>query len=317
MMMKLGGLILGTLVATSAAHPQNIPAASVHARSVTSPAVVTAAGTTATTATSTSTSSTCTAGDTSTTDGVQAILDSTGAIDWLDIMFDSMPNGESDWVNSLWEIVFPDEGTSPLTGCGDIGSDCDPSSMCSAYSSQMAYWVFRSVSILHSKVNVVHDKLLWTGWLAGLSIDQIAKDFSSVSPDQTWAKWISAAFSMAGGIATGIDLSKPLRGMVGFAAAGLTDVSLTNTGGDSVDVTSVENTLKNIVGAAGNYVSSILQNATGNGDSTTLPIYTYTTYEHGTSRFFADSTILVDENKDNSSFTAAYDNFADNIVCFD
>lgn len=79
----------------------------------------------------------------------------------------------------------------------------------------------------------------------------------------------------------------------------------------------MDNTLKNIVGAAGNYVSSIPQNATGNGDSTTLLIYTYITYEHGTSRFFADSTTLVDENKDNSFFTAAYDNFADNIVCFD
>ncbi|CAI7578221.1 unnamed protein product [Penicillium manginii] len=290
-MLKLGILILGALAATSAAHPQNAPAAHVNARSTT----------------------TCSAGDSSTTDGVQAILDSSGAIDWLDIMLGSLSNGESDWVDSLWEVVFPGEGTSPLTGCGDIGSDCDPSSMCSAYSSEMAYWVFRSVGMLHSKVNVVHDKLLWTGWLAGLSIDQISKDFSSVSPDQTWAKWISAAFSMAGGIATGIDLSKPLRGMVGFAAAGLTDVSMTNTGGDSVDATSVENTLKNIVGAAGNYVSSILQNATGNGDSTALPIYTTTTYEHGTARFFADSTILVDENKDNSSFVAAYDNFADNI----
>ncbi|KAJ5117196.1 hypothetical protein N7448_004138 [Penicillium atrosanguineum] len=268
----------------------------------------------ATSTTTTSAASTCTAGDTSTTDGVQAILDSTGAIDWLDIMFDTMPNGESDWVNAIWEVVFRDEGTSPLTGCGDIGGDCDPDSMCSNYSSVMAYWVFRSVGLLHSKINAVHEQLLWDGWLDGLSIDQIAKDFSSVSPDQTWAKWIAAAFSMAGGIATGIDLSKPLRGMIGFASAGLTDVSLTSSGSDSVDTTSVENTLKNIVGAAGNYVASILQNATGNGESDSLPIYTYTTLEHGTSRFFADSTILLDENKDNSSFISAYSTFADNVV---
>ncbi|CAI7589279.1 unnamed protein product [Penicillium pancosmium] len=211
MMLKLGGPILGALVATSAAHPQNIPAARVQARSVTSPALVAAAAATTTTATTTSTSTTCTAGDTSTTEGVQAILDSTGAIDWLGIMFDGMPKGESDWANYLWEVVFPGEGTSPLTGCGDIGTSLD--------------------------------------WLASWAVDP---------PDQTWAKWISAAFSMAGVIATAIDLSKPLRGMVGFAAAGLTDISLTNTGGDN-------------------------------------------------------NTILIDENKDNSSFTAAYDNFADNI----
>ncbi|KAJ5975117.1 hypothetical protein N7481_008824 [Penicillium waksmanii] len=85
-MLKLGGLILCALIATSAAHPQNIPAARVHARSVTSLAVVAAAAATSTTttATTTSTSSTCTAGDTSSTNGVQAILDSTGALDWLD-----------------------------------------------------------------------------------------------------------------------------------------------------------------------------------------------------------------------------------------
>lgn len=265
--------------------------------------------------TTTSASSKCTAGDTSTTDGVQAILDSTGAIDWLDIMFDSLPNGEKDWVNSLWKVIFPNEGTSPLTGCGDIGGDCNPDDMCSDYASVMGYWTLRSVGILHSKINAVRAQLLWTGWLDGLSIDQISKDFSTVSPDQEWAKWISAAFSMAGGIATGIDLGKPLRGMIGFAAAGLTDVSLTKGGSDAVDTTSVENTLRNIVGAAGNYVASILTNATGGGDSTTLPIYTYTTLEHGTSRFFADNTILLDENKDNSSFIAAYSTFADNVVC--
>jgi hypothetical protein len=229
-------------------------------------------------------------------------------------MLGILPNGESDWVNALWETVFPDEGASPLSGCGDIGGDCDPDTMCSDYSSAMAYWVFRSVGLLHSKVNAVHEQLLWDGWLDGLSIDQIAKDFTTVSPDQTWAKWISAAFSMAGGLATGIDLSKPLRGMIGFASAGLTDVSLTRSGSDSVDTTSVENTLRNIVGAAGNYVASILQNATGNGESDTLPIYTLTTLEHGTSRFFADSTILLDENKDNSSFISAYSTFADNVV---
>ena len=116
--------------------------------------------------------------------------------------------------------------------------------MYSDYPAVMAYWVMRSVGILHSKINSVRDQLLWIGWLDGLSIDQISKDFSTVSPDQEWAKWISAAFSMTGGIATGIYLSKPLRGMIGFAAAGLTDVSLTKGGPDTVDTTSVENTLR-------------------------------------------------------------------------
>lgn len=236
---------------------------------------------------------------------------------WLDIMFDTMWQGETDWVNSLWTTEFPNEGASPLTGCGDIGSDCSPNDMCSEYPTEQAYWVFRSVSLLHSKINVVHDKLLWDGWLDGLSIDQISKDFSSVSPNAKWLKWISAAFTMAGGLATGIDLSKPLRGMIGFASGGLTEISNTGSPSDNVDTTSVENTLRNVVGAAGNYVASVLQNATGNGNPDTLPIYTYTTLQHATARFFLDDTILLDENKDNSSFISAYDGFADNIVCTD
>ncbi|KAJ5675009.1 uncharacterized protein N7477_004943 [Penicillium maclennaniae] len=155
-------------------------------------------------------------------------------------MFHKMPNGESDWVNHIRETVFPDQGASTLAGCGDIGGDCDPDSMCSDYSSLMAYWVFRSVGVLHSKFIAVHEQLLWDGSLDGLSIDQIAKDFSGVSPDQSRAKWIAVAFTMAGVIATGIDLSMPLRGMIGFASAGLTDVSLTSSGSDSVDVKSVK-----------------------------------------------------------------------------
>lgn len=57
--------------------------------------------------TTASASSKCTAGDTSTTAGVQAILASMGAIDWLDIMFDSMPNGEKEWVNNLRKRLQP------------------------------------------------------------------------------------------------------------------------------------------------------------------------------------------------------------------
>lgn len=305
--------ITAALAAGAAAVPHKplIPRSGVPA--VSTPLVPPATSTTAATST-VSASSTCSAGDTSTTDGVQAILDSTGAVEWLDKMFETMPNHEDDWVNALWEITFPNEGASPLTGCGDIGSDCDPNSMCSAYPSEQSYWVFRSIALLHSKINSVRDQLLWTGWLDGLSIDQIGKDFSSVSPDQTWAKWIAAAFTMAGGIATGIDLSKPLRGMIGFASGGLTEVSLTPSGGDQVDTTSVENTLRNIVGAAGNYVASILTNATGNGDSDLLPIYSDTAYIYATSQFLADNTILLDENKDNSSFVSAYKTFSDNVV---
>ncbi|KAK7398693.1 hypothetical protein QQX98_011935 [Neonectria punicea] len=241
----------------------------------------------------------CGAGDTSTTDGVQALLDSTGAIDWLDIMLVTFPNHEQDWVNKLWTTVFPDQGSSPLSGCGSIGSDCNPDTLCQDYSSSMAYWTIKSVAMLHSKINTVHSTLLWDGWLAGLSIDQIAKDFSSTSPSQDWAKWVAAAFT--------------LRGMIGFAAAGLTDVSLTPSSSDNVDVTSVENTLRNMVGATGNYVASVLQTSTGNGDATTLPMYTTSKLQYGTSRFFLDKTILLDENTDNSSFVSAYNSFGRNI----
>ncbi|KAF7548513.1 hypothetical protein G7Z17_g7011 [Cylindrodendrum hubeiense] len=302
-MLRLGAIITATLAGTAAASPLL-------------PLIARSNLTTITEKTKTTTSaipSLCNSGDTSTTDGVQALLDNTGAVDYLDIMLVTFPNHEEDWLNKFWTTVFPNEGSSPLSGCGSIGGDCNIDTLCQDYSSPMAYWVIKSVSMLHSKINTVHSMLLWDGWLAGLSIDQIAKDFSSTNPNQEWAKWVAAAFSMAGGIATGIDLSKPLRGMIGFASAGLTDVSLTKSSGDAVDTTSVENTLKNMVGAAGNYVASVLQNATGSGDADTLPIYTWTTLQYATSRFLYDNTILLDENKDNSSFVSAYNSFGTNI----
>ncbi|EED15334.1 conserved hypothetical protein [Talaromyces stipitatus ATCC 10500] len=256
---------------------------------------------------------TCTAGDTSTTDGVQAILDSTGAIDWLDLMLGSFTDGENNWVTALWQESFPGQGASPLTGCGDIGGDCAPDSLCSNYPSEMAYWVFRSVGNLHSKINSVRQQLLWTGWLNGLSIDQIHDDFTAVNPEPSWLQWVSAAFTMAGGVATGIDLSKPLRGMIGFASGAFNEIYNQGSSNVQVDVTSVENTLRNIVGAAGNYVATVLTNATGNGDPETLPIYTYTALQHATARFFDDNTILLDEKKDNSSFISAYSHFANTV----
>lgn len=73
-------------------------------------------------------------------------------------------------------------------------------------------------------------------------------------------------------------------------------------------------TLKNIVGAAGDYVSATLANATGNGDADYLPLAENTLFTHATAEFFQDSTILLDENKDNSSFIAAFDGFSENIV---
>lgn len=304
-MLRLGTIVTAVLAVTTAAHP-----------SLSAPYSVVARGDSSTeSSTASSPKTTCMDGDTTTEDGVQNILDSTGFTGWMDNMFAAKSTGEEDWVNTFWKTLNRGEGTSPLTGCGEIGSDCNPPPLCSDYKSEMAYWTFRSVGILHSKINTVHSKLLWTGWLDSLSIDEIADDFSAVTPNPTWAKWLAAAFTMAGGFVTGIDLSKPLRGMIGFAAGSMTNVGLTDSGGNTVDTTSVQKTLKNIVGAAGDYVASVLKNATGNGESSTLPIYTWSTLQTGTARFFSDSTILLDENKDNSSFVAAYDTFADNIVC--
>ncbi|KAJ5382985.1 hypothetical protein N7517_000896 [Penicillium concentricum] len=252
-------------------------------------------------------------GDTSSTDGVQQILDQSGAVDWLDIMLISLPDGEKDWVNKLWDTVFHNDGVSPLTGCGEIGSDCNPKTACSDYPQAMAYWVFRTVGILHSKVNTVRSNLLWTGWLDGLSIDQIGEDFTPPVPDTSWVGWIAACFTMAGGAATAVDASVPLVGMLGMASGAMSAVSMEKGDDSHVDTTSVQNTLKNIVGAAGEEVANILQKATGNADPETLPIYTYTMYQHATSRFFADSTLLLDENKDNSSFASTYSLFTDNL----
>ncbi|KAJ6123368.1 hypothetical protein N7512_005833 [Penicillium capsulatum] len=248
----------------------------------------------------------CTVDDTTSTQAVQKVLDSSGVNEWLDKKLETM-HGEHDWVNKLWLDSFPNDGKSPLSGCGTVGSTCDPSVYCSDYPSSQAYWAFTAVSALHSKITYVHDKLLWKGWLDGLSIDQIGKDFSVPTPDFTWLKWVAAAFSMATGGATSLGVDQGIRA---FTAA-----STYKPSGNTIDTASVKNTLKNIVGTVGDYTSDILANATGNGDANALPdLNQNTMFTHATAQFYEDNTILLDENKDNSSFVAAFDGFTKYIV---
>ncbi|KAJ5887381.1 hypothetical protein N7495_007422 [Penicillium taxi] len=268
-----------------------------------------------TSTTTTTSSPSCTAGDTSTTTGVDAIIDSTGFVRWLDVMLNTLPDGESDWVNQLWLNTFPNEGASPLSGCSEIGGDCSPDDLCSVYPSQLQYWVFHEIYILHSKINMIHEQLLWTGWLDSLSIDQIGKDFTTITPAPVWAKWIAAAFSMAGSFASTVEIgTTQLRGMIGFTGSAFTEVGLTSTQSDKVDTTTVEDFLKSVVESAGDYIAEILTNATGNGDSSYLPIHTDSDATHYTAKFLNDDTIMLDINKDNSSLASAYEYFIDNLV---
>ncbi|KAK2761308.1 hypothetical protein FQN54_001830 [Arachnomyces sp. PD_36] len=254
-------------------------------------------------------------GDTTTTDGVQKILDDSGAVAWLDIMFnilDDTGKGEHDWVNKLWLEVFYNDGGSPLTGCGKIGSDCIVETKCSEYPHAMAYWIFRTVGTLHSKVSSLRSDLLWAGWLDSLSIDQIEEDFTLPTPDNSRLRWVSAAFSIAGQALPG-----QVDGMLGLATDAMdaaADASEEDENNSHVDVNSVLDTLKSMVGAAGDEVARILQMATGNEDpKDLLKLHSDSTYQYATSSFFADNTLLLDENKDNSSFTSVYTPFTENL----
>lgn len=201
----------------------------------------------------------CTAGDTSSNAGFQALQESTGYVDWLNIMFKILANGEKDWVEKTWVTVFPNHGASPLSGCGQIGSDCSAVTLCQEYSSDMEYWTFYTVGMLHNKINVIHERLLWTGWLASLSIGQISKDFSyKLNPEPKWAKWVSAAFRMASAVASGTNLgTTELRGMVSFAGAAFTMVGDTSDSSNDVDTASIETFLQSVVKAAGNNAAAI------------------------------------------------------------
>lgn len=256
-------------------------------------------------------------GDVSSIDGVNAIFNDVGPNSYLDILLHgNFPNGEKGWVDEMWALQFPNQGASPLQGCSDIGGNCAPDTLCQDYSNSMGYWVLHAVDLLHSKLNSVHTQLQWKGWLAGLSIDQISDDFTPPKPDNSWAKWVSVAFSMAGAINSGLELSSPVGGMLGMAGAAFTAIGSAEDQTPTVDTTSVENALASVIGSAGDQVSAILSAATGNGNTSILPISTWTTYQTPTARFFSDPHILLDENADNSSFIAAYDLFGTNIVRF-
>ncbi|KAJ5172623.1 hypothetical protein N7492_005216 [Penicillium capsulatum] len=119
--------------------------------------------------------------------------------------------------------------------------------------------------------------------------------------------------AIAGATPLGVD--QTIRGITGFAAGGFAAADTVTGSGNDIDTASVKVTLKHIVGPAGDYLSAILANATGNGEADALSnLNQHTIFTHATSQFYEDSTILQDQNNDNSSFVAAFDGFAENIV---
>lgn len=116
---------------------------------------------------------------------------------------------------------------------------------------------------------------------------------------------------------TGTDvLGKGSRGMIGMASAAFTDISLSVSASNITDATSIENMLAKMMTVVGNYVSGTLANASGNGDAGLLPIQTLSTFTHGISRFFNDPYILLNQNKDNSTFQSAWNQFEVNLACY-
>lgn len=92
-------LHLAFIKAAAVPHNRLDPSNSI-AQAVSTPLVPLTASTTAATST-TSAASICSAGDTASTYGGQAILDSISAIIWLDKMFETMSNHEDIQVNSF------------------------------------------------------------------------------------------------------------------------------------------------------------------------------------------------------------------------
>ena len=259
----------------------------------------------------------CTNVNIDTPSDVRSIMADSEFTSLLDVFLKNTIRTEDGWVNKLWQYVSWDKGAAALAGCSEIGGDCPINNNCKDYPLDGYYWSFMSVLSLHSKISTVRSQLLWDGWLESLGVDQMAKDFTPPKPDDSWAKWVVMAFSLASNAATAGDAAGPVAGMIGLANTAWIKVRQ-DSGQAKVDTASVQTTLKNFVGAAGNHLTDILKAATGHGDVNILPVpseyLASGTIETKTAKFFSDTNILVDQSKDNASFTAAYNGFTYNVA---
>lgn len=253
--------------------------------------------------------------DRSSPEGVKTtILDYTGAMSYLDITLNTRQT-QVNWLHDLWTTTFPKDKTTSLDSCGNINTDCHLEKQCDEYPNAMAYWVFESVKSIHDKVQAAKADLLEGAFLQSLSIDQMAKDFSPPKPDSGWVKWVAAAFTLAGNLATAGAASAGTSSFIGAASTAFSNAPQDDTTA-KVDTTSVQSTLKSIIKGSCDYLDGIMQTAIGLGNRQfdKLPIMTESTLHNPIARFFSDPSFLVSMSADNSSLAKVYDNFASNIV---
>ena len=249
--------------------------------------------------------------DTTSIDGVQALLGSDQSpSEALEKYLSKLSGKEYGWLNNLWNYIFPEKGSlSPVVGCGSIGGDCSPPTKCSDYHSREDYWIYQSVLSLHNKLTTVYGRLMSPDLLNDLKVDRIENGFGpGPTPDQSWKEWVIAAFKTYDNAEEGSGSISP---MLASLPPGIFQMGNTAEGTPSVDTTSVWTAMGGIFQGAGNQVENMLKTATGNGNTADIPAELTKmapNLSFGTSKFFANGGILYDENKDKASFNAAFDN---------
>ncbi|KAF4453910.1 hypothetical protein F53441_3435 [Fusarium austroafricanum] len=256
----------------------------------------------------------CKGWDLRTAEGVDKLWDESDAGVDLELFINSHPASQTDhqknWMQNIEKVISGGgDGRSGSSGCGIIGSTCNPMGGISCqdqfdkygktFIGKSSYWSFQAVKGMHSKFNELHRMLTTETIVSGLKIDQMIKDFEGSESEPGNVKgWFAAAATMGnalGGLIPGGSAASAGLGLVGGLMSGLALEDKKDNGAATISAS-----LADMFKAASVKLEDTVRIATGGGKNddeyNSLPAPKWDTYQTKIAKFFNGGWFLLDDD---------------------
>ncbi|KAF5658674.1 hypothetical protein FHETE_9738 [Fusarium heterosporum] len=152
----------------------------------------------------------CKGWDLRTAEGVNKLWTDTAAGVSLELFIKTQWEHEHAWVKNLEDYIqIGTDGKSGASGCGLLGTDCNPMGGISCEDQfdkygqstigKNSYWTFQAIKGMHSKFAELHRKLTSETIIEGLKIDQMLSAFGGIDkPPSKMDDWIPIAIRIGG-----------------------------------------------------------------------------------------------------------------------
>ncbi|EYB22294.1 hypothetical protein FG05_07766 [Fusarium graminearum] len=246
-----------------------------------------------------------------TAEGVEELWKKTEAGIDLELFINGHPEHQNNWLKNLEDRVMGGtDGKSGASGCGLIGTSCNPMGGigCEAqfekygttFINKNSYWIFQSVKGMHGKFAELHRQLTTETLINGLKIPKMIEDFGGDEKSPAQMKgWISAAASMGnalGGLIPGV--GSGISAGLGLISGLMSGLALEDEKDDGAATISAG--LADIFKTASIKLEDTLRIATGGGrnkdEYNSLPAPKWDTYQTKIAKLFNGGWFLLDDD---------------------